>query len=503
MNLATLLRRAAADHAEQVALRLDATEIDYAGFADQVARFVGYLRATGVNEGDRVAVLAPNCLEYLVAIVGAWQAGAVGVPLNYMFPDAPLRHALLDSGARLVVLPAQDVERVERVLGAETPVFLTTGPEGSFATAVAGAEPLEGVVPRLDGDDALLMYTSGSTGVPKGVRQTHRNIAAQVDGAIEVYELSGDDHVLNCMPMFHVGGLQLASLPMLLRGGQITFMPRWDVVRWLELVEELRPTYGGLISTMMIDVGNRTVESPVVLDSFRVCMFGGSRTPTAAIERLEKGTGILGTEIYGQTEQSGLVVTYRAGETRRPDSMGRPLDQIVRTRLVPVDGSPDLEPGDSGVGELWVRGDAVTPGYWGVDDSEKFPVSEDGTGWFRTGDLMSRDADGYLYYVDRIDDMIVSGGENVFPQMVEEHLAGHPDLAEVAVIGTAHERWVEQVTAVVVPRREVTVEALHRWCAEHPDLQGMHRPRRIEIVDALPRTGSGKLNRPDLRRMFP
>ena len=226
MNLATLLRRAAADHADRVALRLDSTEIDYRGFADRVARFAGYLRATGVGEGDRVAVLAPNCLEYLVAIAGAWQAGAVGVPLNYMFPDAPLRHALLDSGARLVVLPAQDVERVERVLGAETPVFLTTGAEGSFATAVAGAEPLDGVVPRLDGDDALLMYTSGSTGVPKGVRQTHRNIAAQVDGAIEVYELTGEDHVLNCMPMFHVGGLQLASLPMLVRGGQITFMPR-------------------------------------------------------------------------------------------------------------------------------------------------------------------------------------------------------------------------------------------------------------------------------------
>ncbi|MDL5160155.1 class I adenylate-forming enzyme family protein [Actinomycetospora termitidis] len=503
MNLATLLRRAAADHAERVALRLDDVEIDYADLAHRAARFAGHLRATGIGEGDRVAVLAPNCLEYLIAILGTWQAGAVGVPLNYMFPDAPLRHAVTDSGARLVVTPPGDVERLEKALDGTAPEVLTTGGDGSFAAAVSGADPLDGVVPRLDGDDALLMYTSGSTGVPKGVRQTHRNIAAQVDGAIEVYELTGDDHVLNCMPMFHVGGLQLASLPILMRGGQITFMPRWDVVRWLELVEQLRPTYGGLISTMMIDVGNRTVENPVVLDSFRVCMFGGSRTPSAAIERLEAGTGILGTEIYGQTEQSGLVVTYGPDETRRPDSMGRPLSQIVRTRLVPVDGSADLEPGDPGVGELWVRGDAVTPGYWGIDASEKFPVSEDGTGWFRTGDLMSRDADGYLYYVDRIDDMIVSGGENVFPQMVEEHLAGHPDLAEVAVIGTAHERWVEQVTAVVVPRTAITVEELHRWCAEHPDLQGMHRPRRIEIVDALPRTGSGKLNRPDLRRMFP
>jgi long-chain acyl-CoA synthetase len=184
--------------------------------------------------------------------------------------------------------------------------------------------------------------------------------------------------------------------------------------------------------------------------------------------------------------------------------MGRPLEQIVATRLVPVDGGPDLEPGDPGVGELWVHGDAVTPGYWHLDAPEKWALDDDGRRWFRTGDLMSRDADGYLYYVDRIDDMIVSGGENVFPQMVEEHLAGHPDLAEVAVIGTAHERWVEQVTAVVVPNRPgVTVEALDEWCRTHPDLTGMHRPRRIEIVEALPRTGSGKLNRPELRRIFP
>jgi long-chain acyl-CoA synthetase len=504
MNIATLLRRAAADHADHVALRLDDEELSYREFADRAARFAAHLRASGVGEGERVAVFAPNCLEYLITLLGAWQAGAVGVPLNYMFPDAPLRHALIDSGARVVVLPPGDVDRVETLLEGNGPALLTTGAGGSFAEAVAGAEPSGEVVPRLDRDDALLMYTSGSTGVPKGVRQTHRNTTAQVDGVIDLYEITGDDHVLNCMPMFHVGGLQLASLPVLLRGGQITFMPRWDVVRWLELVQALRPTYGGLISTMMIDVGNRTVQDPVRLDSFRICMFGGSRTPTAAIERLEKGTGIQGTEIYGQTEQSGLVVTYAAGDTRRPDSMGKPLSQVVRTRLVPVDGAADLEPGDPGVGELWVSGDAVTPGYRGVETTEKFPVSEDGARWFRTGDLMSRDADGYLYYVDRIDDMIVSGGENVFPQMVEEHLADHPDLAEVAVIGTSHERWVEQVTAVVVPNRPgVTVEALDQWCAVHPDLRGMHRPRRIEIVEALPRTGSGKLNRPELRRKFP
>ena len=503
MNIATMLRRVAADHAGQVALRLDDTEIRYAHYAEQAARFAGYLRAEGLAPGQRVGAYLPNCLEYLVAFLGTWQAGGVAVPLNYMFPEAALKHAIVDSGAtHLLVLPT-DVDRLKALLGDACPVLLTTGEGGSFAAAVAEHEPFAGIVPRLDGDDALIMYTSGSTGVPKGVRQTHRNTVAHCDAAIDRYELTSDDHVLNCMPLFHVGGLQLASLTMLLRGGQITFMPKWDVTRWLELAQTLRPTYGGLISTMMIDVGNRTAANPVVLDSFRLCMFGGSRTPTAAIDRLAAGTGIQGTEIYGQTEQSGLVVTYAPGEPRRPDSMGRPLEQVVQTRLVPPDGGDDLVPGDDGVGELWVRGDAVTPGYWNLDLAEKWAADDSG-GWFRTGDLMSRDADGYLYYVDRIDDMIVSGGENIFPQMVEEHLASCPDLAEVAVIGTAHERWVEQVTAVVVPNREgVTVEDIAAYCAENPNLRGMHRPRRIEIVDALPRTGSGKLNRPELRKQFP
>ncbi|GAA1398450.1 long-chain fatty acid--CoA ligase [Pseudonocardia kongjuensis] len=495
MNIATLLRRAALDHPSSTAVAIDDTGTGYAELADRAARFAGHLHGRGTAAGDRIGFFLPNHPDYLAGLLGTWQAGAVAVPLNALFPDAALRHAITDSGADLLVLPESEVERVRGLApGVE---LLTLGP--AFDAALAAAAPAPGVVPRLDGDDALLMYTSGSTGRPKGVRQTHRNTLAQVEGVIDLYRLTADDHVLNCMPLFHVGGLQLASLPVLLRGGRITFMPRWDALAWLDLAQRLRPTYGGLISTMMIDVGNRTVDAPVVLDSFRICMFGGSRTPTAAIDRLREGTGISGTEIYGQTEQSGLVVSYAPGEPRRPGSMGRPLEQVVRTRLVsPATGADVTGPGE--VGELWVRGDAVTPGYRNLPELSAQRWTD---GWFRTGDLMSRDDDGYLYYTDRIDDMIVSGGENVFPQMVEEHLAGHPDLAEVAVIGTAHERWVEQVTAVVVPNRPgITADEIAAWCATHPDLRGIARPRRIEVVEELPRTGSGKLDRPSLRERF-
>jgi long-chain acyl-CoA synthetase len=501
MNIATLLRRSASDHRDRLAVRLDDDEIDYAGFADRAARFAAYLRDAGMAAGQRVAFFLPNRIEYLAGLLGVWQAGGVGVPLNYLFPDAPLRHAIVDSGAtHLVALPS-DVDRLGTVLGPDHGVeILTLGPGGSFEAALAGHEPSTTVVPRMDDDDALLMYTSGSTGLPKGVRQTHRNVGAEVDGVIDFYELTPDDSALVPMPLFHVGGLQLVTLPMLMRGAPSTLMAKWDPFVWLDLVQRLRPTYGGMVSTMLIDVGNRTVDAPVELDSFRICMFGGSRTPSATIERLEAGTGIAGVEIYGQTEQSGLAASYRPGDPRRPNSTGVPLEQIVETRLVSPATGDDVTGADE-VGELWVRGDAVTPGYWNRPEllAEKWS-----DGWFRTGDLMARDADGYLYYTDRIDDMIVSGGENVFPQMVEEHLARHPDLAEVAVIGTAHERWVEQVTAIVVPNREgVTPDDVAQWCATHPDLRGVSRPRRIEIVEELPRTGTGKLNRPELRKKYP
>ncbi|MGH9056882.1 MAG: class I adenylate-forming enzyme family protein [Acidimicrobiales bacterium] len=506
MNLANIVDRSAAECPDKVALRLGEVEVSYAELVDRSRRFAGFLRSQGLRPGERVACWAPSCLEYLPVIFGTWWAGGVAVPLNYLFGPGALQHSVADSESQWVLARGEDVPRLHEVLDglpvAERIIaFAGAGhAEHDFATICSDAEPVDDIEPRLDGEDALLMYTSGSTGTPKGVRQTHRNTAAQVDAVVDVWRITGADHVLNSMPLFHVGGLQLCSLPILARAGQITLMPGWDPLRWLSLVQQLRPTMGGLISTMLIDVGNCTHERPVRLDSLRVCVFGGSRTPPAAIERFVRGTGVQPIEIYGQTEQNGLSVTYRVGETRREGSMGRALEQVLRWQLVaPGSGAP-VPRGSSGVGELWARGDAVTPGYWRLPEvtSERFV-----DGWLRTGDLVRADADGYMYYVDRIDDMIVTGGENVYPQMVESHLASCPLIAEVAIIGTAHERWVQQVTAVIVPAKPgVTTEDIVSYCQGDPNLRGLQQPKRFEFVDALPRTGSGKLDRPAVKRMF-
>ena len=180
MNIATLLRRVAADHAGQVALRLDDREVRYGRLVDTAARFAAHLRADGLVAGQRVGVFLPNSLEYVPALLGVWQAGGVAVPLNYLFPEAALRHAIVDSGATHIVTGTGDAPRLEALLVGEKVTLLTTGPEGSFDRALARCEPSRHVMPRRDADDALIMYTSGSTGVPKGVRQTHRNTMAQV-----------------------------------------------------------------------------------------------------------------------------------------------------------------------------------------------------------------------------------------------------------------------------------------------------------------------------------
>jgi long-chain acyl-CoA synthetase len=504
MNVLTVLDRAARRSPDKVALRCRDSALTYRELMATAARFAGFLVGQGVRPGDRVALYLHNEPEWLPALFGIWQAGAVGVPLNYLFGPHALAHAVADSGAVWVIALPADTPRLRETL-AGLPLadrIIATGPApGAVHTwpDALAAEPLAGIVPRLDGDDALLMYTSGSTGTPKGVRQTHRNTTAVCEGTIDAFALGPEDHVLVATPLFHVGGLQLLSLPLLLVGGTVT-LRRWEVAGWLDDAERLRPTVTALVPAMLIDVVNAPSGASRDLGSIRVCMVGGSAMPGARLAAFSDLVGVVPVNIYGQTEQSGLSVTEPMDEARRPGSLGKPLHHLVQHRIVPMGGAEPLPPGANEPGELWVRGDAVTPGYWQLPevDAAKFV-----DGWLRTSDLVREDADGYLYFVERTDDMIISGGENISPQTVEGHLLACPLIAEVAVIGTAHERLVNQVTAIVVPAKDgVSAADIAAFCATHPDLRGLLRPRRIEIVEEIPRTATNKVDRPALKARF-
>jgi long-chain acyl-CoA synthetase len=504
MNVLTSIERAARRRADQVAQRCGPRATTYGELLDTAARFAGHLLRHGLVPGDRVGLYLHNEPEWIPALLGIWKAGGVAVPFNYMFAPTALRHAATDSGARWVLALGADVARLRTTLdgtGLADRIIALTPAEGAhstFAEATSG-EPLRSTVPRLDDDDALLMYTSGSTGTPKGVRQTHRNTAAECEAVIDVFDIGPDDHALVCTPLFHVGGLQLISLPLLLAGGTVT-LRRWQAAEFLHDILTLRPTVLAIVPAMMIDIVNLLGEQGHDLDSVRVCMVGGSAMPEARLKQFTALTGVVPVNIYGQTEQSGLAITEPMDSARRYGSLGRPLEQIVRWQVVPTGSVTALPPGADEVGELWVRGDAVTPGYWQLPEvnAQKFHQ-----GWFRTTDLVREAPDGYLYYVERADDMIISGGENIYPQMVEGHLQACPLIAEVTVIGTPHERFSEQVTAIVVPAQQgVTAADIAAYCETQPDLRGLQRPRRIEIVDAIPRTGTNKVDKPALKVRF-
>ena len=505
MNIVNVIRRSARRHPGKVAVRHGDTELTYQELSDQSARFASFLIEQGIKPGQRVGILMHNQPQWIVAMMGIWQAGACLVPYNYLFHPAALRHASDDADVQLVVAPAADIPRLTEALVGH-PAFhrlITVGEHTDAMTtwddALASA-PASAVVPRFDTDDAVLMYTSGSTGNPKGVRQTHRNIAAVCDAKHEWWSIDETDTALISTPLFHVGGLQLLALPILFVGGTIT-LRRWNTREWLEDARRLEPTVTALVPAMMIDIVNELRGQQFSLPSIRVCAIGGSALPLSRLQQLTSLTGIVPVNIYGQTEQMGVSVTEQLDEPRREGSLGKPLEQIVEVRIVSTETPADaVDVAHGETGELWVRGDAVTPGYWQLDavNDSKFV-----DGWFRTSDLVRADADGYLYYVDRADDMIISGGENVYPQMVEGHLAACPLVAEVAVIGTPHERLSQQVTAIVVPSRPgVTAEDIAAYCESDPNLRGLQRPRRIEVVEMIPRTATNKVDRPQLKRSF-
>jgi long-chain acyl-CoA synthetase len=504
MNVLTAIERAARRRNDQLALRCAGTTRTYGELLDAADRFAGFLHRQGLRPGDRVGVYLHNEPEYVPALLGIWKAGGVAVPFNYMFPPAALRHAAVDSGARWVLTLPADLARLgDALAGTEVAgnIITVTPADGaafSFTEAVDG-EPLGHTVPRLDGDDALIMYTSGSTGTPKGVRQTHRNTTAECEAVIDAFGIGPEDHALVCTPLFHVGGLQLISMPLLLAGGTVT-LRRWNAAEYLDDVVSLRPSVLAIVPAMMIDIVGLLGEDQRDLGSVRVCMVGGSAMPAARLAQFTALTGVVPVNIYGQTEQNGLAITEPMDEERRNGSLGRPLSQIVRWQVVPTGSDTPLPPGADEPGELWVRGDAVTPGYWQLPEVNERKFSD---GWFHTTDLVREAPDGYLYYVERADDMIISGGENIYPQMVEGHLLACPLVAEVTVIGTPHERFSEQVTAIVVPAQPgVTAEDIAAYCQTQPDLRGLMRPRRIEIVDAIPRTGTNKPDKPALKVRF-
>ncbi|PSP90131.1 hypothetical protein BRC90_02460 [Halobacteriales archaeon QS_4_69_34] len=471
----------------------DGRDLTYAGLDAQSESVAAWLDAR-TDAGDRVAVYMMDSPTYVAAVLGAWRAGCAVTPVNYRFGSETVEYVLDDAGAR-VLLVDDAFAGVGREAGAAvgSVEHVAEGHADGEFRADAFGDPADAPIPatRFDDDTAVVMHTSGTTGRPKGVAQTHRNVGAQVDAAVGQYGLSAADTAVVAMPLFHVGGLHGAILMGLFTGGTVVIQPAWDAAEWARLVDATGATLSGLVPAMIVDVLDTDTAHEFDTASLRLCFYGGSPAPEPVLrefaERFEVGALV---DYYGQTEVAGLAVTDRAGEARTPGAMGRPIPAL-EARVVDLETGVDVPDGEEG--ELLLRGDTVMDGYW----ERPARTAESTTdGWLHTDDVVVRNEDGLLHYVDRVDEMILSGGEKVSPSAVENALADIDGVETVAVLGTPHDRLGEAVTAAVVRADESLAAAdVEAFCESRADLAGYEKPRRVVFVESLPRTGSQKVDK--------
>ena len=453
MNLAGILDDAAAAHGARPALWVEAAPITYAEVGRRAAVAAAALADRGVEPGDRVAIRLPNSAAFVAAWFGALRAGAVAVPLNVLLARPEVEERVAISGASLLV-------------DEELPV------EGEGL-----AEPVE----RGADDPAVILFTSGTSGKPKGAILTHGSIRAAAQNAARALALGPDDVVLGAAPFSHVLGQSTGLVSTFLAGAAVDVVPRFDAEQTLASMAASRTTILLGVPTMCIALC-QAARDAAELPPIRIAHVGGAAVPVEVARDFERTFGGEVREGYGLTELSGIATTYAPGQPRKPGSVGMPLGG-TEIRIA--------EPDDRGVGEVQFRGPSVVPGYW--RDPEATAAAIDGDGWLSTGDLGYLDADGYLFLVDRKKELIIRGGYNVYPREVEEVLYAHPDVLEAAVFGVPHDTLGEEVGALVVlrPGAAAAAEELRAWTKER--VAAYKYPRRIALVDDLPKGPTGKI----------
>ncbi|MDT4987342.1 MAG: fatty-acyl-CoA synthase [Micromonosporaceae bacterium] len=461
-------------------------ELTYRQLDERVTRLAYGLRARGVKRGDRVAYLGPNHPAFVESLFATATLGAVFVPINSRLTAAEIRYLLADSGAGLLIVAPENEATVAGIAAH----VLRVG-EGH---AEGPVEPLD--EPVALADPCLIMYTSGTTGRPKGATLSHGNLTWNALNVLVDVDLAGDEVTLVTAPLFHTAALNMTCLPTLLKGGQVVIEPDFDPERVIDLVERRRVTMLFGVPTMYAAIAASPRWATADLSSVRTLMCGGAPVPGPLIETyLRRGLSFV--QGYGMTEAApGTLLVDRWMARRKVGSAGVP-HFFTDVRVA----RPDLTDVDAGEpGEILIQGPNVMRGYWGLPDATAATFADGG--WLRSGDVAVVDGDGYVFVVDRVKDLIISGGENIYPAEVENALYAHPDVAECAVIGVPDEKWGEVGKAVVAlkPGGRAPAEELLTFLGAR--LARYKLPRSVEFVAALPHTASGKVLKSELRRRY-
>jgi fatty-acyl-CoA synthase len=461
----------------------------YRHLHERATRAAHVLTGLGVSRGDRVAYLGPNEPAFLETLFGAGLVGAIFVPLNTRLAPQELAYILADSGTSVLVHAPTHASHAD-ALREDVPHVLD---RESYERLVAEAstDPLD--EPVAPDDVAMIMYTSGTTGRPKGAALSHANIHWNSVNLLIDVDLAGDEVTLVNAPMFHVAALNQTVLPTLLKGGTVVLDAQFDPVRTLAAIAKHRVTYLFGVPAMFQAVAATPEWRTADLSSVRTMICGGAPVPEKVITTYQE-RGLVFLQGYGLTESSPSGLFLRAAESHRVGSAGTPCF-FTDVRVVDRDGN-DVAPGEPG--EVILHGPNVMTGYWGKPDATAAVLSKDG--WLRTGDIAVVDEDGFLYIRDRIKDMIISGGENIYPAEVEDVLHQHPAVGDCAVIGVPDEKWGEVGRAIVVARDTVTEEELLTFL--NGRIARYKIPKSVVFADTLPRTASGKLLKSALRTTY-
>jgi long-chain acyl-CoA synthetase len=501
MNFATYADTMARNYPNRLAMSDHTREVTFAELQAEVNAVANALEGLDIEAGDRVALYLPNSVGFMTAYLGAMKRGAIPFPINMRFQGQEVQYVLDDAGASAVVTHGQfedmivdlDVPSLEHLI-------VVDGEEGhSYRDLVGNAENEYAPYPRKEDELAELLYTSGTTGRPKGVKHTHRNLQTNARGLVEANGWSAETVSLTVCPLFHVSGLNVSTTPLLSVGAENHFLPEWDPETALETMDERDVTYVFFIPTMVIDLLEHGVEG-YDLSALETIGVGGSPMPKERIENVEETFGVTLLEGYGMTETTPLAAINRPGQDiRKAGSIGPPATEVVDVRLENPETGEEV--GINEKGELLWHGDTVTPGYYKMPEkNEEAFVEREGKRWLRSGDVARMDADGHLFVEDRTDDMIITGGENVYPREIEDVIYELEGVVEVAVIGTPHDRLGEMVTAIVVGDDSLSADQIENHCREQ--LTDYKIPRRIEFVDELPKTSTRKIDKVSLRDEF-
>ena len=473
---------------DAVALVFGEERTTYAELHHRVVRLSHVLRELGVGPGDRVAYVGPNHPAFVDALFATHALGAIFVPLNFRLA-APELDVMLDDCSASVLLYASEMTATVADLASYSGIRFAAAETSTGANDAPIDTPVKG------SDPALILYTSGTTGRPKGAVLTHDNLLWNCLHMLIDVDIGGDEMTLIAAPLFHVAALNQTLLPTLLKGGTSVIMPTWDVDDCFDLVEEHGVTWMFGVSAMFAGLVQSPRWDSADLSSVRTLMSGGAPIPAALISAYQE-RGLVFCQGYGMTETAPGATFLRPEQSvRKSGTAGTPC-YFVDVRVV-TDDLDDAPPGVAG--EVLVQGPNVTPGYWGRPEATE-AAFVDGT-WLRTGDLATLDEDGYLTIVDRVKDMYISGGENVYPAEIEAALFEHPAVAESAVIGVPDGRWGEVGAAYVVAQPDLPVDADELRAFLRTRLAHYKVPVHVHLVDDLPRTASGKVRKPTLREM--